>query len=93
MFEDHSASSSSPESGAPARRRILHSAAWSVPVIALATAAPVASASGPPQTLVPNSLANYYWDTAADTTFVRLDPASGEHAVTFSAQISYRADP
>ncbi len=48
------------------RRRVLHGAAWSVPAVALATAAPAAAASTPPAR--PGDLALAVLDPASDGT-------------------------
>ncbi|MFE6733260.1 hypothetical protein [Microbacterium sp. NPDC057650] len=72
-----------PKSG-PSRRTILKGAAWSVPVIAVAAAVPMAAASA-----VPNDGANYFWDAEATGTFASLDAAGSGLNVRFSTRISY----
>ncbi|MCT1478066.1 hypothetical protein [Microbacterium sp. p3-SID336] len=72
------------------RRTLIKGAAWSAPVIAVAVAAPLAAASG---TVVPNGVANYYWDAEAQGAFTSLVAAGGGLRATFSTQISYRANP
>ena len=71
------------------RRTVVKGAAWSVPVIAVAVATPLAAASGG----VVNDEANYYWDSEAQGAFTSLDAAGDGLGATFSTQISYRADP
>lgn len=80
------------ESNGMDRRALLKGAAWSVPVIAAAVAAPLAAASGDSAAL-PNSDANYYWEGAASAEWATLRPAAGNLEFTFSAQTAYRADP
>lgn len=60
-------------------------------MVAAAIAAPAVAASSPGP--APNDSANYYWDVAAGTSFLTVDPASSELAFQISAQVSYRADP
>lgn len=75
----------------PARRRLLHGAAWATPLLAVATAAPAIAASEPGP--APNSSADYYWASAANGSYLTLAPAASELQFQVSAQISYRADP
>ncbi|UJP10780.1 hypothetical protein L2X99_03810 [Microbacterium sp. KUDC0406] len=74
---------SEPKSGF-SRRTVLKGAAWSVPVVAVATAVPLAAASE-----APNDEANYFWDSEATGTFATLDPAGSGLNVRFSTRISY----
>ncbi|WP_435745597.1 hypothetical protein [Microbacterium sp. PMB16] len=71
------------------RRTVVKAAAWSVPVIAVGVAVPLAAASGG----VVNNAANYYWDAEAQGDFTTLVAAQDGLKATFSTQISYRADP
>lgn len=72
------------------RRTMVKGAAWSLPVIAVATAVPLAAASTGGTI---NSEANYYWDAEAQGDFTTLVAAQDGLRATFSTQISYRADP
>jgi hypothetical protein len=72
------------------RRTVIKGAAWSVPVIAVAAALPLAAASTGGTV---NSEANYYWDAEAQGDFTTLVAAQDGLRATFSTQISYRADP
>lgn len=72
------------------RRAVVRGAAWSVPVIAVAVATPLAAASGGGTV---NSDANYFWDAESEGDYTSLVAAGGGLAATFSTQISYRADP
>ncbi len=84
------------ESSKPiSRRTVAKGAAWSVPVIAVAAAAPATAASPPGP--APNGSANYYWSGVpgpdGGRQYVTLTPATGGNEAHFSAQISYQADP
>lgn len=72
------------------RRTIVKGAAWSVPVIAAAVAAPLAAASVGG---VINSEANYYWAAESQGDYTTLSAAAGGLMATFSTQIAYRATP
>jgi len=72
------------------RRTVVKGAAWSVPVIAAAVAAPMAVASGDGNT-VTNSDANYYW--ASQSTWSSLDPAQGNLEVRYSTRIAFKQEP
>lgn len=72
------------------RRTVIKGAAWSVPVIAVGAAVPLAAASTGGTI---NSVANYYWDAEAQGDFTTLVAAQDGLRATFSTQISYRADP
>lgn len=71
------------------RRTVVKGAAWSIPVIAAAVAAPGASASGPTQ----NDTANYYWAPESTGKYTTVDAAASGLAGTFSTQIAYQANP
>lgn len=72
------------------RRTVIRGAAWSVPVIAVGVALPLAAASTGGTI---NSAANYYWDAEAEGAFTSLVAAQDGLQATFSTQISYRSDP
>ena len=72
------------------RRTVVKGAAWSVPVIAAAIAAPLAAASVGG---VLNSEANYYWAAESQGEYTTLSAAAGGLMATFSTQIAYRANP
>lgn len=70
------------------RRAVAKGAAWSIPVVATAVAAPQAAASpGAPV------VGNYYWNPSAQADDIQLTPAAGGNVATFSAQISYLSEP
>ncbi len=56
-----------------------------MPVVAVAAAAPQATAGPAPD----NGTANYFWDSESQESFTQLDPAQGGHVAHFSTQISY----
>jgi len=72
------------------RRTVLRTAAWSVPVVAVATAAPQAAASSGPE---PNADANYYWAAEAQGSYTSLVAAASGLAATYSTQVGYQATP
>ena len=74
------------------RRTVVKGAAWSVPVIAAAVAAPMAAASGDGNT-VTNSDANYYWASESQSTWSSLDPAQGNLEVRYSTRIAFKQEP
>ncbi len=75
------------DSGTPvSRRAVAKGAAWSVPVIAVAAAAPAMAAS-PPEPL-PNDQADYYW-RGPQGMYVTLAPGK-PNAVHFDGDIGYR---
>lgn len=78
------------ESQTTHRRTVLKGAAWSMPVIAVAIAAPQAAASTSTNA---NSDANYYWLESADAKLTTLDPDASGYRAQFSAQIAYQSNP
>ena len=79
------------------RRTVAKGAAWSVPVVTIAMAAPALAASPPGPGPAPNDEANYYWSGVPgpdkDTVYTSLVPAVGGRMAQFSTQISYQSTP
>lgn len=86
------------------RRLVLKGAAWALPVVAAATAAPLAAASELPaqepiQALNPAPPANslrplqqngYVWAHSANASEISISPSSKDSRATFSTQVEYR---
>ncbi|MGB3374302.1 MAG: hypothetical protein WBA87_04095 [Microbacterium sp.] len=68
------------------RRTIVKGAAWSVPVIAAAVAAPMAAASGDTD----NNGADFYWNPPSSAPFVWVNSDGWNSTGELSTTISYR---